>query len=112
MVTAKSLRKEIGRRVREARVRLELTQAELAGRLDLEEPTIRAIEAGRRGLSLDSLVRLAEALGIQPGVLVDAGEPKPTSLGREAAKLVDGMSPAWQRAAVRILREIRQQQGK
>ena len=88
MVTAKALRKEVGRRVKAARLRLERTQAELAGRGDLEEPTVRSIETGRRGLSLDSLVRLADALGVQPGDLVDAGDMKPTPMEREAAKLV------------------------
>lgn len=104
-----SRQKEIGRRVREARTRLELTQAELAERLELEDATVRAIEAGRRGLSVESLLRMADALGMRPGEIVDpevAPVPKPQA---EAGRLVAEMPSEWQQAALRILREIHRQ---
>ena len=102
----KPLPRDIGRRVKEARKHLSLTQAELAERLDLEAVTVRAIEAGRRGLSLDSLIRLASALHITPGALLDAGPTSPTSVGQEAALLVDALEPEWQKSALVILREL------
>ena len=104
-----SLPQEIGRRVRIARIRLEITQAELAERLELEEATVRAVEAGRRGLSLDSLVRMAGVLGVRPGDLINQDEKPATGIGHEAAVIVNSMNLSWQRSALRILREIRDQ---
>lgn len=106
-----SRQKEIGQRVRKARTRLELTQADLAERLELEEATVRAIEAGRRGLSLDSLLRVADALGMRPGEIVDPdANPLPES-DAEARRLIGEMPEEWQRTAIRILRELHRQVG-
>ena len=104
----RQLPKEIGQRVKAARKRFELTQAELAEQSALDEVTIRAIEAGRRGLSLDSLARVARVLGLRPGELLDPDAVDAVGVGRQAAVIVDSLNPAWQRAALRILREIQQ----
>jgi transcriptional regulator with XRE-family HTH domain len=105
MVRAEELRKRVGERVRHRRIECEFTQEELAERLDLDESTIRAIEAGRRGVSLTVLVALAQALNVEPGSLIDEKATVSTSEA-EAAQLVRALEPAWQRSAVRILREI------
>jgi transcriptional regulator with XRE-family HTH domain len=101
-----SLREKIGKRVRAARLQLDLTQAELAGRLELEEPTVRSIEAGRRGVSIESLLRLADALRVTPGELLDLDPTKTTTIGQESARLIEELSPTWQKAVLRIVREV------
>ena len=56
---------EIAARVRKARERLGLTQAELAARIGSTQPAIARLEAGGVTPSLDTLHRIAEALGLE-----------------------------------------------
>lgn len=49
-----------------------LSQQQLADSVGVSKGFISALEGGRSVPSLDMLVQLAEALGVRPGVLVDA----------------------------------------
>ena len=55
----------IGRRVKEIRKQLRVTQAQLAEMTDLSISYISHIETAQKKASLDSLVRIADALGIE-----------------------------------------------
>ena len=48
-----------------------LTQKALADAVGLSEHAIYLFESGRTDPSLDTLKRLAQALGVQPGALLD-----------------------------------------
>ena len=61
---------EFGRRVRERRLELALSQEELAERADLHRTYISSLEQGRRNVALRNIIRLAEALDLDPGQLV------------------------------------------
>jgi DNA-binding XRE family transcriptional regulator len=54
----------LGARLRELRVAAGLTQAELARRTGIHRPNIARVEAGRHTPSLDTLTRLASAIGV------------------------------------------------
>ena len=60
----------IARRVKEVRMRLGLTASALAARSGIRRPNISRIESGRHMPSLDTLERLAEALGVPVAELV------------------------------------------
>lgn len=60
----------IARRVKEVRTRLRLTASALAARSGIRRPNISRIESGRHVPSLDTLERLAEALGVPVAELV------------------------------------------
>lgn len=60
-----------GRAVRDHRRRRNLSQEELGFRSGLHRTYVSGIERGRRNPTLDSILKLAEALGVAPGVLVD-----------------------------------------
>ena len=79
---------EFGTRVREARNRARLTQAELGKRLGLDRSTIAGIEGGRQGVQLDDLVDLANALGCPPGDLLPDKNPDMAPDSATAASLV------------------------
>lgn len=49
-----------------------LSQAELAGRLGIEQSYISLLEVGKRKPSIIMLIRIADALEVSPGVMVDA----------------------------------------
>jgi DNA-binding XRE family transcriptional regulator len=63
----------LGARLRELRVEAGLTQAELARRTGIHRPNIARVEAGRHTPSLETLARLASAIGV-PTTRVLTGE--------------------------------------
>lgn len=60
----------LGGRIRERRNELGLSQEALADRAGLHWTFVGQVERGRRNLSLHNLLKLAEALQIDPGRLV------------------------------------------
>lgn len=59
-----------GEHLRRLRTRRGLSQESLAGRAGLSRTSVVNIEAGRQGVALATLYRLAEALGASPGELL------------------------------------------
>lgn len=62
---------KFGARARTHREALGLSQMALADRIGLHFTFVSSVERGERNLSLASLLRLAEGLGVNPAVLVD-----------------------------------------
>lgn len=60
-----ALRTELGARIRELRKAVGLTQEKLGEKADLNYKFIGELERGQVNVSLDSLVRIAEALGVK-----------------------------------------------
>jgi transcriptional regulator with XRE-family HTH domain len=63
----KETRKMLGERIRQLRKSAGLTQEELGERASLNYKFIGELERGRVNVSLDSLVKIATALGVTPG---------------------------------------------
>jgi DNA-binding XRE family transcriptional regulator len=61
----------VGRRVRDLRMKAGITQAELARRTGIHRPNIARVEAGRHTPSLETVARLAEALGTSPARILE-----------------------------------------
>jgi transcriptional regulator with XRE-family HTH domain len=61
---------EFGRRVRDRRTVLGLSQMALAERAELHFTYVSSLERGRRNVSLRNIVRLADALNVDPADLV------------------------------------------
>ncbi len=64
----------LGRRLRELRMAAGLTQAELARRTGIHRPNIARVEAGRHTPSLDTLARIAHAIGVPTTQVLGDGE--------------------------------------
>lgn len=62
---------DLGANLRELRKRSELTQEELAARAGLQPGEISRIEHGKRDPRVSTLLRLAKALKVPPGRLLD-----------------------------------------
>jgi transcriptional regulator with XRE-family HTH domain len=104
------LRKALGARAKQIRLSKSLSPSDVAERMNLDESAVRAIEAGRRGLSLETLIALATTLGCEPGELLgDKGSPA-VPLG-EIARQADGLSAEWQTLVLEIIRGIRLRAG-
>ena len=67
--------KRLGNRIREERRRLNLTQAQLAEDIDISDTYMGAIERGERSLTLDTLERLVNRLGVTVDYLLAEAIP-------------------------------------
>ena len=65
------MNKKIGMVIRKHRTKLGLSQQDLAGDADMERSYISAVENGRKKIRVDTLVRLADALKIPAGKLLE-----------------------------------------
>ena len=65
------IKKKLGVRISQLRMKAGMTQAKLAEKADLSIDSISRIERGNRALSLESLEKIAEALGIDAAELLN-----------------------------------------
>jgi transcriptional regulator with XRE-family HTH domain len=70
MTARQKVMSEFGRRARERRLELGLTQEDLAFRAQMDRTYVGGIERGERNLGLINLVLLADALDVNPAKLV------------------------------------------
>lgn len=63
------------------RRRAGLTQAALAERLNVEQPTVQRWEKGKRELGVNTLIEIAKALGVDPSLLLSQESVMPVPLG-------------------------------
>ena len=61
----------VGRNIKAARETANLTQAQLARKIGMDQSEISRIERGTRGLSVNRLGLIAEALGVPAGDLLN-----------------------------------------
>lgn len=111
----------LGARIRDAREARGWTQQHLADELGCTQTAVSYWEGGRRSMSAEDLVRVAEALG-RPHLLASTGERRfdhdPEALawardkvqhcldkyrGFEAKRLADGVTPQPYRAIAHVL---------
>ena len=79
--------KEVGSYVRTWRLLLGLTAQQVAERAGIDRGTLRRLETGDGGVSMDTLLNVARVLG-QLDRLVEALDPYGTDLGRARADQV------------------------
>jgi transcriptional regulator with XRE-family HTH domain len=84
----------IANRLRTAREAAGLTQGQVAVKLSLHRPTISEIEAGRRKVSAEELMTLADLYGVDVKWLVNPGKNKTSPdkillAARQLSKLKD-----------------------
>jgi transcriptional regulator with XRE-family HTH domain len=66
---------DVGRRVRRIRREQDLTQASLAAAAGMAKNSINKVERGHMNPSAESVVRIADALGVPVGALYEEREP-------------------------------------
>lgn len=66
--------KLIGKRIQEVRKQQEMTQAELAALTDMSDSYISCIETAKKQASLESLIRISNALGITVDELLSGNQ--------------------------------------
>src|SRR5690349_8515656 len=84
------LRSDVGKRIREWRLRRELSQAEVAKRSGITQASLSNYENGKRDLPLSTLVGVSAALNVSIGDLLDLPEVivvRDSHLGRAVEQL-------------------------
>ena len=99
--------KRLGKRIREERLRLKLTQAQLAEDIDISDTYMGAIERGERSLTLDTLVRLVNRLGVTIDyMLSDAVSDSDSNIMEQMKQIMDGHPLERKQMAVNVLRTL------
>lgn len=109
MTVMKALVPSVPDLIRVARTRAGLTQAQLADVSGIATPEISRYENGHRTPSLESLDRLARAMGISTLELLGASsEPgeRPSADVESLVALLRGRPPAFQRAVLGMARVL------
>lgn len=94
----------LGQRIRKARDRAGLTQAELAGAIQLDRSVVAKIETGARRVSALELARVAEALGERIEWFVE--DAPPAIVSRRNLHEAGAPSPAIDKLVERIARSV------
>lgn len=99
--------KRLGKRIREERQRLNLTQAELAEAIDISDTYMGAIERGERSLTLDTLVRLVNRLGVTVDyMLSDSVSDSDSNIMEQFKQIIDCQPMERKQMAINVLRTI------
>jgi len=99
--------KRLGERIREERLRLNLTQAQLAEAVDISDTYMGAIERGERSLTLDTLVRLVNRLGVTVDyMLSDAVSDTDANILNQFKQIMDQQPLERKQMAISVLRTI------
>jgi transcriptional regulator with XRE-family HTH domain len=99
--------KRLGKRIREERLRLKLTQAQLAEDIEISDTYMGAIERGERSLTLDTLVRLVNRLGVTVDYLLsDSVSDSDSNIMEQFKQIVDRQPLERKQMAINVLRTI------
>jgi len=99
--------KRLGERIREERLRLHLTQAQLAEAVDISDTYMGAIERGERSLTLDTLVRLVNRLGVTVDyMLADSVTDSDSNIMDQFKQIIDQQPLERKQMAINVLRTI------
>lgn len=99
--------KVLGERIKEERKRIHLTQAQLANEVGISDTYMGAIERGERSLTLDTLVKLANRLGVTIDyLLTDFVDGSNESIIDEFKQIIDNQPLDRKVMALQVLRTI------
>jgi len=97
----------LGQRIREERLKLRLTQTKLAEDIDVSDAYIGQIERGERSLTLDTLVRLVNRLGVTIDYLLkDSVESTDDVIINQFKQIIDMQSDKRRQMAINVLKTI------
>ena len=99
--------KALGRRIKEERLKLGLTQAKLAEDIDISDTYVGQIERGERSLTLDTLIRLVNRLGVTVDYLLkDYVVATDDNTIEQFRQILQSQSDGRKQMAVNVLRTI------
>ena len=101
--------KLIGQRIKESRLQKIMSQAELAERIDMSVSYISYIETAKKQASLDSMVRIANALGVTVDHMLSGNQTSdPTEYRTDLVQLLEGCTSCEKRIIYEIASTVKQ----
>ncbi|MCM1222888.1 MAG: helix-turn-helix domain-containing protein [Lachnospiraceae bacterium] len=98
----------LGKRVREIRIKKRMSQTELSELIDKTPPYVSYIESGIKSPSLDTLVLIANALGVTADMLLAESLENHLLVDEaEYAELMDDCSPYERRVLIENARALK-----
>lgn len=101
--------RRIGKRVAQARKERGFTQEQLAETVGIEPVSLSRLETGDRAMSLSTLTKIAQAIGVKPSDLVgDALMPVPRRNAEDAVlvRVFAGLSPRQRKMLIAIAQDL------
>lgn len=99
---------DVGARVKEARLRKRLSQAQLADLLGLTPPYISNIETGKQNMSITALAKISDVLGVSADWLLRNNTPNAIAITEnELHDLLMDCTPAERMGIMRVARETK-----
>lgn len=100
--------KVIGSRIREARIKRGMSQAELAVKANISLPHISDLERGKSSMMLASFIRISEALQVSADSLLRPNVPSVKNIYEsEFSDLFEDFSAAQMDSILRIVKELK-----
>lgn len=97
----------LGKRIREERLKLNLTQEKLSEDIGISTAYLGQIERGERNLTLDKLIKIAERLGVSVDYLLsDMVSVKPDHQIDLILQLLQNKNPTEKELAYQILKTL------
>jgi transcriptional regulator with XRE-family HTH domain len=97
----------LGQRIREERQKLKLTQSQLAEAIDISDTYVGQIERGERSLTLDTLVRLVNRLGVSIDYLLkDSVTATDDSIINQFRQIIDTRSDSRKQMALDVVKTM------
>lgn len=109
-MTKAELQKIIGTNVQRYRINREMTQEDLATRVNINASAITRIENGQRMMSVPTLTAVAKALGVSCDSLLQTGEIA-SQHTKNIASLLEGQSDSSLNHVERILKVLIEEYG-
>lgn len=98
---------KLGERIREERLKLRLTQAALAEAVEISDTYMGAIERGERSLTLTTLVKLTNRLGVTIDyLLADSVSDSDLNIMEQFKQIIDGQPLERKQWAISVLRSM------
>ncbi|MCD2346856.1 helix-turn-helix domain-containing protein [Clostridium guangxiense] len=95
----------LGKRIREERLKLNLTQEQLAESIDVSNSYIGLIERGERSVTLETLVKIAKRLGVTIDYLLkESIELENDNFLDQLKQLLDGRNINQKQMALDVLK--------
>lgn len=98
----------LGKRIKEIRVKRHLSQAKLSEMIEMSPTYISYIEGGYKSMSLETLVRIANALKVSVDMLLGESILNPPQVDHaEFADVLEGCSPYEKRVIIDTARAVK-----
>ncbi|MCB9796687.1 MAG: helix-turn-helix transcriptional regulator [Alphaproteobacteria bacterium] len=110
-LTPENVRERLGERLRWLRGERGLSQGELAQRCGVQVAEVSKWERGRRGPSLEGLVKLADGLGVSLPELMQLEDRSPSTEVEHIVGLLRGQPQDVQHLALRLVQVVTTPEG-